>query len=68
LSAWLPSRLFRGSSDDLGADCDSDDPDRLHMAVASSWPDSAWLHRPRPRRSHTARARGRLRPQVARGL
>jgi hypothetical protein len=41
LSAWLPSRLFRGSSDALGADCDSDDPDRLHMAVASSWPDSA---------------------------
>jgi hypothetical protein len=41
LSAWLPSRLFRGSSDALGADCDSDDPDRLHMAVAASWPDSA---------------------------
>jgi hypothetical protein len=41
LGAWLPSRLFRGSGDALGAGCDSDDPDRLHMAVASSWPDSA---------------------------
>ena len=41
LSAWLPARLFRGSSDALGADCDGDDPDRLHMAVASSWPDSS---------------------------
>lgn len=41
LSAWLPSRLFRGSSAALEADCDGDDPDRLHLAVASSWPDTA---------------------------
>ena len=41
LSAWLPSRLFRGSSAALEADCDGDDPDRLHLAVAASWPDSA---------------------------
>jgi hypothetical protein len=40
LSAWLPSRLFRGSSAALEADCDGHDPDRLHLAVASSWPDS----------------------------
>jgi hypothetical protein len=40
LSAWLPSRLFRGSSDALGADCNGHDPDRLHMAVATSWPES----------------------------
>jgi hypothetical protein len=37
LSAWLPSRLFRGSSAALTADCDGDDPDRLHLAVATSW-------------------------------
>jgi hypothetical protein len=36
LSAWLPLRLFRGSSAALEADCD-DDPDRLHLAVAASW-------------------------------
>ena len=41
LSAWLPSRLFRGSSAALEADYDRDDPDRLHMAVARSWPESA---------------------------
>jgi hypothetical protein len=40
LSAWLPSRLFRGSSSALEADCDGEDPDRLHLAVGSSWPDS----------------------------
>lgn len=40
LSAWLPSRLFRGSSAALEADCNGDDPDRLHLAVAASWPDS----------------------------
>jgi hypothetical protein len=40
LSAWLPSRLFRGSSEALTADCDGDDPDRLHLAVATSWPGS----------------------------
>jgi hypothetical protein len=40
LSAWLPSRLFRGSSAVMEADCDGDDPDRLHLAVASSWPDT----------------------------
>jgi len=38
LSAWLPSRLFRGSSDALGADCGSEDPNRLHMAVARAGP------------------------------
>jgi hypothetical protein len=41
LSAWLPSRLFRGSSAALEADCDGHDPDRLHMAVAASWRESA---------------------------
>ena len=41
LSAWLPARLFRGSSAALEADCDGDDPDRLHLAVAASWPRSA---------------------------
>jgi len=41
LSAWLPSRLFRGSSAALEADCDGDDSDRLHLAVASSWPDTS---------------------------
>jgi hypothetical protein len=40
LSAWLPSRLFRGSNAALTADCDGDDPDRLHLAVAASWPSS----------------------------
>jgi hypothetical protein len=40
LSAWLPSRLFRGQMDALAADCDGHDPDRLHLAVASSWPGS----------------------------
>jgi hypothetical protein len=41
LSAWLPARLFRGSSAALEADCDSHDPDRLHAAVAKSWHESA---------------------------
>jgi hypothetical protein len=41
LSAWLPPRLFRGSIDALEADCNGHDPDRLHMAVATSWPESA---------------------------
>jgi hypothetical protein len=41
LSAWLPPRLFRGSSAALEADCNGQDPDRLHMAVATSWPESA---------------------------
>src|SRR4051794_3245812 len=36
LSAWLPSRLFRGSNSALARDCDGDDPDRLHLAVAAS--------------------------------
>jgi hypothetical protein len=40
LSAWLPSRLFRGQPAALAADCDGNDPDRLHLAVASSWPAS----------------------------
>jgi hypothetical protein len=40
LSAWLPSRLFRGQVAALAADCDGDDPDRLHLAAASSWPGS----------------------------
>jgi len=40
LSAWLPSRLFRGQVDALAADCDGDDPDRLYLATASSWPQS----------------------------
>jgi hypothetical protein len=40
LSAWLPSRPFRGSSAALTADCDGDDPDRLYLAVAASWPSS----------------------------
>jgi hypothetical protein len=40
LSAWLPSRPFRGSSAALKADCDGDDPDRLYLAVAASWPSS----------------------------
>jgi hypothetical protein len=40
LSAWLPSRLFRGPDAALAADCDHDDPDRLHLAVAASWPGS----------------------------
>jgi len=39
LSAWLPPRLFRGSPAALDADRD-DDPDRLHLSVAVSWPDS----------------------------
>jgi hypothetical protein len=41
LSAWLPPRLFRGSSAALEGDCNGPDPDRLHMAVATSWPESA---------------------------
>ena len=40
LSTWLPPRLFRGSNAALTADCDGDDPDRLHLAVAASWPGS----------------------------
>lgn len=40
LSAWLPSRLFRGSRAALTADCDGDDPDRLYLAVAARWPAS----------------------------
>lgn len=38
LSAWLPSRVFRGSNAALTADCDGADPDRLYLAVAASWP------------------------------
>lgn len=41
LSAWLPARLFRGSSDALDADCDGHDPDRLYAAVATSWRESS---------------------------
>jgi hypothetical protein len=41
LSAWLPSRLFRGSSAALEADSDGRDQDRLHAAVAASWPESS---------------------------
>jgi hypothetical protein len=37
LSAWLPSRVFRGSTEALVADCNGADPDRLHVAVATSW-------------------------------
>jgi len=40
LSAWLPSRLFRGSGAALEAGSDRGDPDRLHVAVAASWRDS----------------------------
>jgi hypothetical protein len=40
LSAWLPARVFRGSSSALTADCDGDDPHRLYLAVAASWPGS----------------------------
>ena len=40
LSAWLPSRLFRGQTAALAADRDDGDPDRLHLTVASSWPQS----------------------------
>lgn len=40
LSSWLPSRLFRGSDAALTADCDGDDPDRLYLEVAASWPGS----------------------------
>lgn len=40
VSTWLPARLFRGSNDALTADCDGDDPGRLHLAVAASWPGS----------------------------
>jgi hypothetical protein len=42
LSAWLPPRLFRGSSDALEADCGDRDADRLHAAVATSWPESPY--------------------------
>jgi hypothetical protein len=38
VSTWLPSRLFRGSNAALASDCDDEDPDRLHLAVAASWP------------------------------
>ena len=41
LSAWLPSRLFRGSSAALEADLGEEDPDRLHLAVGRSWPESS---------------------------
>lgn len=41
LSAWLPSRLFRGSSAALEMDGDGHDPDRLHTAVATSWLESS---------------------------
>jgi hypothetical protein len=40
LSAWLPSRLFRGQVAALASDCDGYDPDRLYLAAASSWPQS----------------------------
>lgn len=40
LSAWLPSRLFRGNTATLEADCDGSDPDRLFLTVATRWPDS----------------------------
>jgi hypothetical protein len=40
LTAWLPSRLFRGHTAALAADCEADDADRLHLAVAASWPRS----------------------------
>jgi hypothetical protein len=32
--------LFRGQAAALAADCDGGDPDRLHLAAASSWPGS----------------------------
>jgi hypothetical protein len=41
LSAWLPPRLFRGSSAALKADSGEHDPDRLHRAVAGTWPESS---------------------------
>jgi hypothetical protein len=41
LSAWLPPRLFRGSSAALQADSGDQDAHRLHRAVAASWPDSS---------------------------
>jgi hypothetical protein len=37
VSAWLPSRLFRGHPAALAADGEDDDGDRLHCAVAASW-------------------------------
>ena len=37
LSAWLPSRLFRGHPAALAVDCEDDDADLLHRAVAASW-------------------------------
>jgi hypothetical protein len=40
LSAWLPPRLFRGSSAALEADSGDQDPHHLHVAVATSWPVS----------------------------
>jgi hypothetical protein len=40
LSAWLPARRFRGPNAALVADCDGADPDRLHLAMAASWPAS----------------------------
>jgi hypothetical protein len=40
LSAWLPSRLFRGNAAALEADCDDGDPDRLFLTVAARWPET----------------------------
>lgn len=40
LTTWLPPRRFRGSGAALAADSDDQDPDRLHVAVAASWPGS----------------------------
>jgi hypothetical protein len=40
LSAWLPGRLFRGPTAALEAD--SDDSERLHGAVATTWPGSGY--------------------------
>jgi hypothetical protein len=41
LSAWLPSRLFRGHPAALAVDCEEGDADRLHRAVAASWRTSS---------------------------
>jgi hypothetical protein len=64
LSAWLPTRLFRGSSAALEADCDGDDADRLHTAVAGE----RLRNRRRSGRAHPARAGGRLRSPLVRAL
>ena len=54
LSAWLPPRLFRGSSAALEADSDDDDPHRLHVRRCGAAGPRARAQPPTTSRSSSA--------------